>query len=244
MTRAILLLLTFSYASVAQENKLFEFPAFQNAVNEGTRTRSGEPGPKYWQNSSDYTLEVTIDTLKNILKGKGTVIYHNNYPLIVRRPCIRLYQDLYKKGTVRTMEVSPDDLHDGTYIDSLSINGIKYIRNNKPVETNRVIKNSTTLRFLLKDSILSGGTGVIEYAWNFPIPTSNPVRMGHYSDDYFIGLWYPQISVLDDINSWDDLPHLGWQEFYNDFNNYDVTIKVPDGYMVWATGECETFRKS
>jgi hypothetical protein len=62
--------------------------------------------------------------------------------------------------------------------------------------------------------------------------------MGHYSDDYFIGLWYPGISVLDDINGWDVLPHLGTQEFYNDFNNFDVTVNVPAGYMVWRYSAC------
>ena len=28
------------------------------------------------------------------------------------------------------------------------------------------------------------------------------------------------------------------QEFYNDFNDYTFTVKVPKNYIVWATGDC------
>jgi len=60
---------------------------------------------------------------------------------------------------------------------------------------------------------------------------------------WFIGYFYPQIAVYDDLEiyfnmkGWDfRLTHLGVQEFYNDFNNYDVSIEVPAGFYVWATG--------
>jgi hypothetical protein len=66
----------------------------------------------------------------------------------------------------------------------------------------------------------------------------HPVRRyGKYGDGtYFIGYWYPQVSVYDDLHGWDLIPYTGTQEFYNDFKNYDVTVRVPSGYMVWATG--------
>ena len=236
---AILFILVKGFTSLAQDTKLFQFPQIQDAVSNGTRTIIGEPGPRYWQNNSDYTLEVTIDTSTNILSGKGSIIYHNNSPYKIYNIFFRLYQDLYKKGTLSNLEVSPDDLHDGTFLDSISINGITYIRDNKVVSKNYLNRLNTTLHISMNDPILSGGTGVVQFAWNFPIPASHGIRrMGRYADNYFIGLWYPQIAVLDDIGSWDELPHLGAQEFYNDFNNYDVTINVPNGYMVWATGEC------
>lgn len=227
-------------ATIAQNPYLFEFPGIQKAIKNGTRTRSGEPGPAYWQNSSDYKLEVSLDTAKNILYGKGLINYHNNSPSALSTIIIRLYQDLFKKGTVRNLEISPDNLHEGTYLVSLSINGINYLSENKPVDVYRVDRTFTTLTIYLSDSIPSGGTGLIELAWNFPIPSADySQRMGYCAENYFISLWYPQVAVYDDYKGWDDSPHLGMQEFYNDFNNYDVTINVPEGYMVWATGECE-----
>jgi len=39
------------------------------------------------------------------------------------------------------------------------------------------------------------------------------------------------------MNGWDwVLSHKGLNEFYNDFNNYKVSIEVPEGFYIWATG--------
>jgi aminopeptidase N len=62
--------------------------------------------------------------------------------------------------------------------------------------------------------------------------------MGKFdSTSFFLGQWYPQIAVYDDINGWDTRSYNGMAEFYNDFANFDVEITVPNNFMVWATGE-------
>ena len=64
--------------------------------------------------------------------------------------------------------------------------------------------------------------------------------MGNYGkNNFMIAYWYPQISVYDDIDGWDKTEFNGITEFYNDFNNYNVKLTVPAGFMVWATGELQ-----
>lgn len=241
---SILFVLIISGLSEAQNSRLFEFREFQKAVNNQTRTRTGEPGARYWHNSSDYKLEARVDASKNILSGKGSIVYHNNSPAALKDIHFRLYQDLYKNGTARVIPVPEEDLTDGTYIGSLRINGIRYILDNKPVENSRVNLFCTDLGIHLADPIPSGGSSLIELEWSFPIPSSlsGLRRMGRYDDNFFLGLWYPQVAVYDDMRGWDDTPHLGLKEFYNDFSNYDITVHVPDDYMVWATGECDNLK--
>ncbi len=236
--------LAVSTISNAQNSKLYEIPEFQKAIIHQTRTGYGEPGRKYWQNYSEYSLEAYIDTSKNILIGKGSIIYHNYSPVTLKDLHIRLYQDLYKIGSVRNFPSAVKDVHVGTYIDSLSINGKQYILLNKPANHMIVNRSCTDLYIQLSDSIVPGSSCVIGLGWNFIMPTSQwPRRLGRYSDDFFLAQWYPQIAVFDDILGWDEMCHYGLQEFYNDFNNYNVTIKVPDGYMVWATGECDNLEE-
>jgi hypothetical protein len=236
-----LFILVFPGLTEAQNSRLFEFREFQKAVINQTRSRNGEPGAGYWQNSSDYKLEVSVDALENILYGKGSIVYHNNSPVALKDIHLRLYQNLYTSGTARTLPVPHEDLNDGTYIGSLKINGIRYILDNNPVDNNQVSLFCTDLCIHMADSIPSGGSALIELEWNFTIPTSPSAikRMGRYDDNFFLGLWYPQVAVYDDIRGWDDTPHLGLKEFYNDFNSYDVTVHVPDGYLMWGTGECD-----
>ena len=236
----LLILVTPGFAS-AQQARLFEFREFQKAVINGTRSENGDPGTRYWMNSSDYKLEARIDVSENTLTGKGSIVYHNNSPTALKDIHLRLYQDLFKKGTARLIPVLAEDITDGTFIESLKINGISYINDNKPVIDEQVTRFCTDLGILLIDSIPSGGSCIIELEWEFSPPAfpSAIKRMGRYGDNFFLGLWYPQVSVYDDVSGWDDTPHLGSKEFYNDFSNYDVTIHVPDGYLVWATGVCD-----
>jgi hypothetical protein len=241
ITLSVFIVLVFNQFSYCQYKSFFEFREFQKAVNNQTRSRTGEPGASYWLNSSDYKLEASVDALKNTLAGKGSIMYKNNSPAALKEMHLRLYQDMYKKGTARMEPVLPEDLTDGTYIERLKINGILYMLNNKPVDNSQVTLFCTDLCIHLVDSIPSGGSCLIELEWNFPIPSSSSdlSRMGRYDDNFFLGLWYPQIAVYDDMRGWDDTPHLGVKEFYNDFSNFDVTVHAPDGYMVWATGECD-----
>src|SRR5689334_8719385 len=39
---------------------VFESHAFQRAVARGTRTRTGEPGPKYWQQFARYHIDAEL----------------------------------------------------------------------------------------------------------------------------------------------------------------------------------------
>ena len=36
-----------------------------------------------------------------------------------------------------------------------------------------------------------------------------------------------------------DVEHNDALEFYNDFNNYTLNVKVPKNYLVWATGNLQ-----
>lgn len=54
---------------------------------------------------------------------------------------------------------------------------------------------------------------------------------------FFVPYWYPQIAVYDDLQGWANVPDNGQYEFYHEFADYDVTIAMPYGFQVWATGE-------
>ena len=220
--------------------KIFECLDYQKAVKNGTRSRDGNPGQRYWQNHADYKLDVQIDTVNKRLKGTADIIYYNNSFDTLESITLRLYQNKYVKGAQRNTQVAPDDLHEGVFIDYLIIDDFQYIFDNKPTIEAKVKKNATNLSVNINEHILPGDSAHLLIDWNFPVPSkTKSKRMGYFKDGaYFIGLWYPQIAVYDDVMGWDNqVPHMGIQDFYNDFNDYDVRIKVPEGYLVWATGE-------
>jgi hypothetical protein len=75
-----------------------------DAVKEGTRTNSGLPGPKYWQNSSDYKLNIHVvfNGDSTWIEGHAQIAYHNNSPHNLTRIVLRSYPDIFAKGAVRS----------------------------------------------------------------------------------------------------------------------------------------------
>src|SRR6187551_3399432 len=59
---------------------IFESNAFARAVERGTRTRTGEPGPKYWQQFARYRIDAELVPTTNQLNGRETVRYFNRSP--------------------------------------------------------------------------------------------------------------------------------------------------------------------
>nr|WP_319401948.1 M1 family metallopeptidase [uncultured Carboxylicivirga sp.] len=222
----------------AQESRLFEPLNYQYAIAKGTRSRDGKPGPQYWQNRADYHIQVKLDTAINKIIGDETVLYFNQSPDTLKNLVIRLYPNLFKKGTNRNRMVSADDLHGGVVFESLVIN-------DSTIEVDKQNENGTNLLIKLKEPVPPNQQLAMQCKWNYPVPVKTRDRVGYYKDDaWFIGYFYPQIAVYDDleifgsISGWDFmLYHKGIQQFYNDFNNYKVNIEVPKGYYVWATGE-------
>ncbi|MAE08595.1 MAG: hypothetical protein CL661_07535 [Bacteroidetes bacterium] len=233
---SLLMAALFPQAQTTSKMPLEIARAFQN----GTRSNDGNPGPNYWQNSSNYTIKAELLTEDSKLVGSESIIYYNNSPDTLNRIVMRLYPDFYKKGNTRSWSIGEDDLTDGTLINKLNINGKAIDINNR----RKVRRSSTNMFISLEDKLVPGDSLQLDCNWEFNIPRKRWVRMGNYGNDrFFIAYWYPQIAVYDDIDGWDRIEYTGMVEYYNDFNNYDVTISTPPGFTVWATGELENINE-
>jgi hypothetical protein len=150
---------------------------------------------------------------------------------------IRLYQDLFKKGANRNsiVDIDPRDIHDGVNVSKLMVNGskVELSGDNSPVQ------RTGTIMIIHLDQKLAPNTALkIQIDWDFNFPQYSLIRMGTIdSTSLFVGQWYPQVAVYDDVNGWDARSYNGMAEFYNDFSNFNVNITVPENFMVWATGE-------
>ncbi len=237
----IILAISCPISLIAQESELYETLNFQHAVKNGTRSRVGKPGPMYWQNHADYDIAVRLDTAFKRIYGQEQITYYNHSPDTLTNIVLRLYQNRNKKGAIRDAQVHPGNIHDGMDLDTIVINetGIS-------PGSSRIMANGTNLAIPLKKPLPPGGTLNVQCKWSYPLPLEPEFRRtGYYKGNaWFIGYFYPQIAVYDDMEffpgmkGWDYLLfHQGQQEFYNDFNNYKVSIEVPEGFFVWATGE-------
>ncbi|MCC6638735.1 MAG: M1 family metallopeptidase [Ignavibacteriaceae bacterium] len=227
----------FSVSSFAQNYSINDYMPLnlREAVEKGFRTYDGKPGKNYVQNEVTYKIDAELLPKEGKVKGKVVINYKNNFPNALEKLVIRLYQDAFKKGVGRDFQINPADVHDGTIISDFKIDGKEIdLKSDK-------INRSGTLLFVKMDTPLNTGVNVIvEMNWEVKFPEISRVRMGKYSDStLFIAYWYPQMSVYDDLQGWDEQNFTMNQEFYNNFADFDVKITAPEGFLIWATGELQ-----
>ncbi len=92
------------------------------------------------------------------------------------------------------------------------------------------------MRMRLPKAIPSGGSAELAFDWKLRVPPDGAPREGQDGEVYYIGYWYPQMAVYDDINGWQIDQYLGNAEFYMGYGDYDVSLTVPAGWIVTGTG--------
>ncbi len=236
MLRSFIFLLVLGAAQVlsAQNTDLFFPRNLQRAYDKGTRSPDGAPGPNYWQNRASYTIQASLEPKKRLLSGQATIVYTNNSPDSLTTIRFKLAHDRYRKGSLRSEDLAPSDIDEGVAIHQLSYNGQR-------VSTAKQRRARTFLDLQLEkgNALKAGATATITVQWSYTLPADKDAARECVCDPttFFVPYWYPQIAVYDDLNGWANTPYSGQQEFYHDFADYDVTITMPRGFMVWATGE-------
>ena len=236
MTKVFLLLLSLflnliQYSMLAQV-KLFVPNEIQWAIKKGTRTKTGEPGKNYWQNKIKYDIKANFNPGTGLLKGKENISYTNKSPYSLNALVINLYPNLYKKGSKRDKPVHLGDLHDGIIISKIFID-------EKEIDPNgeQCFFEGTLLYLTLITPLASNRQVKLSLEWEFNMQKTTQLRTGKYGENtWFIGYWYPQIAVFDDIFGWDEVQYDGLHEFYSPFADFNVTITVPENQLIWATG--------
>ncbi len=201
----------------------------EQAVRKGTRTTSGVPGIHYWQNTADYTIQVSLDPATRLISGTEQITYFNNSPDTLKQLVFKLYPNIYQKGAIRALKVQPQDLMDGVALSNLMID-----QESHPVKP---IPEGTNLRVLIS-KLLPGHSLQVSLGFSYTLNKGSHIRTGAIdSNAFFIAYFFPRIAVYDDVDGWNNYPYTGSEEFYNDFCHFTLGITVPDNYVVWATGD-------
>jgi hypothetical protein len=240
MNKGVVFICLFSLVTISligQNSDLFIPLNIQKAIDNGTRSIDGKPGEKYWQNKSEYKITAELLPDSSYLIGEEEITYYNNSPDSLRQIIIRLYQDIYKIGAVRDWYFGRTGLNDGVKINYIIVNGDTL---DISFGSSNIRRGSTNLTIYPKNKIAPNSITKLKIGWEFEISEKRPMRMGNYGDNnFYVAYWYPQIAVYDDIDGWDRVEYSGTVEFYNDFSDFDVKLKVPAGMVVWATGELQ-----
>ncbi|MBN2280121.1 MAG: M1 family metallopeptidase [Candidatus Marinimicrobia bacterium] len=192
----------------------------------------------YYQNEVNYKINVTLDDSRHLLEGTEKIIYYNHFPQPLEKICLLLYPNAYKNEQTHfarqqkkygKTEFLNSKEHQRGYIaiDSISVAG---------KQANLLLPaDSITIGYIdLEFPLRTGDSIEIFLDWTVKIPESFS-RMCHSGQKYYITQWFPKIPVYDE-RGWHPYPYLTVGEFFYEFGDYEVSITLPENYVVAATG--------
>lgn len=211
------------------QTSLYVPRAVRQAYAKGTRALDGRPGRSYWQNRARYSITMTAMPPDRAIRGSEEITYWNASPDTLRTLIIKLFLNTHKPGAPRNGGAAEAYLTSGVHIDRVTVNGQQRPWEDSPqFFTWRPLELVTPL--VPDDSVR------LTFDWHYDISRESGREGMIDSTTYFLAYFYPRIAVYDDYDGWDTMTFTGQQEFYSDFNDYDVTINVPPDYIVWGTG--------
>ncbi len=201
----------------------------QAAYRKGTRSPDGRPGPNYWQNRARYFIAITALPPDRTIRGSEQITYFNNSPDTLANPVFKFFMNIHKPGAPRQFGARADYLTSGVHIDTLLVN-------NQPTAWPNAATGFTNVRLRLPKPVPPHDSVHFTIRWHYDI-AKEPGREGMIdSTTWYLAYFYPRVAVFDDYNGWDTMEFTDLQEFYSDFNDYNVAITVPANFVVWGTG--------
>ena len=223
--------------------------AYTTAVRNGTRSQTGAPGARYWQQRVRYSIQASLDPATRRINGTERIVYHNRSPNALSQVVFNLYQNLFteeftgKNSPLNTGGVTLTKfVYNGTAVGPLTQQQYEANqRENRP--SVGYLTTATISRVRLPSPIAPGDSAVFEIDWNFRVPPSMAPRTG-FEDALGgrvlqVAQWYPQIAVYDDVVGIDVTPYREQGEFYLEYGDFDVALTLPAGWTVGATGELQ-----
>lgn len=196
---------------------------------------------QYWQQKTDYTIHVRLDDANHFLHGDLSLLYTNNSPQALSEIRFHLWPNAYKSPK------TPMNINGSNYGKKLLadyknqgfMDSIDFKVNGQSVVTTYVDEFKEMAIIKLSSPLLPGKTVQITTPFRVKIPHNGISRLGHYENSYQITQWYPKPAVYD-REGWHHMPYLTQGEFYSEFGSFDVSITLPENYVLGASGNLQT----
>ncbi|MBA3554077.1 MAG: hypothetical protein H0W29_04890, partial [Gemmatimonadales bacterium] len=181
---------------------------FESAVAGGTRLRTGQPGPQYWQQWSEYRLSAELNPVSKRLSGQGSISYHNRSPDTLATVYVHLLGNLFSPRSRHNTDV-PWAV-EGVELARVTAQGTELtLAESGEGQGPGYSVNGTIMELRLPRPLAPGAKAELAMNWRLRVPPDGAPRGGQDGEVYFISYWYPQMAVYDDVNGWQIDQYLG-----------------------------------
>jgi hypothetical protein len=216
-------------------------PAAQATAQDTARPQSAGTVPLLTAPRDSYRLEATLDPEHDVVHGRLRVQWTNRSRVPLSALFFHLYANAFASKKTLFMREQGEhvrnlDLDRAGGIDVLSLrapDGSDWLAR---AHTDLHPEDATQMRVDLPAPLAPGEAIALELRFRVRLPTI-VARMGATRDFFMIAQWFPKLAKLEPDGRWASFPYHGLGEFYADFADYDLNVRVPADYVVAAPGE-------
>lgn len=194
----------------------------------------------YFQQRVDYLIRVKLNDTAHSLSAFESLNYVNNSSVELTELYFHLWPNAYKnKSTALAKQLvlnGKTDFFYSTEAERGFIDSLDFKVNGKKVKWYYDSTHIDICRLILNDALSPGDSIQITTPFYVKIPDAKFSRLGHTEQAYYITQWYPKPAVFDN-KGWHAMPYLNQGEFYSEFGSFDVSITLPENYVLAASGD-------
>ena len=205
------------------------------------------PTPSALAQPQRIAIEARLEPSDHTISGHVTILLRNDTAQPLHELLFHLYPNAFSSDDTVFMKQSGGQLRGVSAADqdrghleveSLTVNGISVLEG---ANDELVAGDHTQLQVPLATPLPVGSSAILEITFVTQLPPLF-ARSG-YAGDFHIGAqFFPKLAKLEPDGTWAGFPYYGNGEFYADFARYELTVDVPDGWQVGATGSMKEQR--
>ncbi|MDI1355702.1 MAG: M1 family metallopeptidase [bacterium] len=194
----------------------------------------------YFQQEVNYKMQVRLNDEKNTLSAKQEIQYINNSPDKLDVIYFHLWPNAYKNNSTalagQLLKGGKSSFFFAKEAERGFIDSLDFKVNGKSISWVLDSEHIDICKLILNEPLHSGDSIKITTPFFVKIPDAKFSRLGHTGQAFFITQWYPKPAVYDK-EGWHAMPYLDQGEFYSEFGSFDVSITLPENYLLAATGD-------
>jgi hypothetical protein len=194
---------------------------------------------------ASYEIAAKLDAEHHRIAGRETIHFVNRSSAVLNELWFHLYLNAFKNDKTLFLRSpfgagrSGDKAHEYGYVDVKKLTRVAGDGRDLWPERDRHSpgdpEDETDLRVPLTPPLEPGQTLDLELEFEDQLPELVE-RTGFLGSFHFVGQWFPKLARLLPNGTFAHFAFHAQSEFYADFGDYDVSLDVPRGFTVGATG--------
>jgi hypothetical protein len=207
--------------------------------------------------NANYSIDARLDHASRTISGSEVITWHNITAASTRDLQFHLYWNAWRNARStwlrETSLIRGDDaIRDRRDEDwaRIEVTSIALLAPSPGTASQKFVDLTGSKRFIAPDdgnpddatvmavplpqAVGPGETATVEVRWTAHVPRTF-ARTGAIGGYYFVAQWFPKLGVLQD-EGWNCHQFHASTEFFSDYGVYDVSLTVPAGWTVGATG--------